>query len=96
MSLQTFHEAVLQRWPKLFVRDTPEFDAAPGERLYFSGEPYGDGRDVASDGRQLFDYYQHEMQDYEFGVHPEIRKLAEQHDCWFEWQTCGSLFAYRK
>ena len=88
-------EIVLQRYPRLFCKLREEFDGRPG--LWFSGELTGDGSDIASDGRRLFDYYCREgdQEDYIFGVHPEINALLEAHGWWFEWYDCGTLMAHK-
>jgi hypothetical protein len=100
VSVQTFKAALLARYPKLFVKDHNDGDGwvrGPDE-LYIAAELMGDGSDLDSEGRPLFDHYafEHDPKEvhYVFGVHREVHNLAIRHKVFIEWRDGGSVGVY--
>jgi hypothetical protein len=97
VSIESFKEALLQRYPRLFVRGPNDeaYDCGP-DQLHIAGELMGDGSDLNAQGERLFDYYAldpHEST-YIFGVHKEVHTLANEHGVFTEWRNTAVLGVY--
>jgi hypothetical protein len=91
MNREQLQNKLKEKYPKLKVRTTEEFDGGKGG-LWVSGE---DGIE-AKDGFSLFDYYAEDYKEvrYIFGVHKEIGDYLEANGWYAEWYDAGTIMIY--
>jgi hypothetical protein len=78
-----------EKWKVKFVRTTEEFNGST-DGIWLSGE----NGETNADGFELFDYYNENYNQYEFGVHNSIKEWAESKGWMFEWNDPGTIMLW--
>jgi hypothetical protein len=78
-----------EKWKVKFVRTTEEFNGST-DGIWISGE----NGETNADGLELFDYYNENYDQYEFGVHNDISEWAESNGWYFEWNDPGTIMMW--
>lgn len=80
---------LLNRYPKMNLRTTEEFDGGRGGIWVASTE---DGQ-CDADGLELFNYYAEDYQEkyYIFGIRKPLHELLESMGWYGEWYDCGTM-----
>jgi hypothetical protein len=78
-----------EKWKVKFVRTTEEFNGST-DGIWMSGE----NGETNADGLELFDYYNENYDQYEFGVHNSIKEWAESKGWMFEWNDAGTIMMW--
>ena len=79
-----------EKWKVKFVRTTEEFNGST-DGIWMSGE----NGETNGDGFELFDYYNENYDQYEFGVHHSIKEWAESRGWYFEWNDPGTIMLWK-
>ncbi len=84
MTRNQLKAAIAKKFPKVWTRDSEEFNGASG--AIWTGE----GSEI--DGIDAFNMY---LEGFEFGVHPELAEFLESKDWHAEAYDAGTFFLYK-
>lgn len=82
-------EILENTYPNLFVSITEEFDGAEGG-IWISGE---DGT-TDKNGRELFNYWTEDHENYTFGVVNHLNRWANRAGWMFSWNDAGTIMMW--
>ena len=88
-SREEMMKALKEKFKLSHIDTTENFNGSEGG-IWLSGE----NGELASDGRELFDYYSEDYNNYEFGVHNEFNDFCDENGWYPEWNDPGTLMVW--